>query len=289
MRITCGGGGANLEFAQVNSPQLVLEPALEARRLLLVDLDERQATYGPHGRIGADRGRDDRQPVAREHQQSRDLDPARIVVEARQRRADRLGHVEQPGAEPHEQQHGEDEEERSGIDFAAELAALWPPASIPVLRDGEHVLGETSIIIEHIAGARLVPSLEARKWDRLCDNYVADSVQAIVADTFEERSDERAVARALGRLDMAYGMLETQLAANELLAGDEFTIADCAAAPALFYALAIHPWDEDAHRQLTRYYRALARRPSFSKVIEDARPYRHLFPLPWPADFDRYH
>lgn len=84
-------------------------------------------------------------------------------------------------------------------------------------------------------------------------------------------------------------MLETRLAAREFLVGDTFTIADCAAAPGLFYALAIHPWDEDAHPQLTGYYRALARRPSFAKVIANARPYRHLFPLPWPADFDRYH
>src|SRR3954471_11855155 len=70
----------------------------------------------------------------------------------------------------------------------AELAELWPPASIPVLRDGDQIIGETSIIIEHVAGARLVPSLEARKWDRICDEYVSDSVQAIVADTFLERS-----------------------------------------------------------------------------------------------------
>jgi glutathione S-transferase len=171
----------------------------------------------------------------------------------------------------------------------AELAALWPPASIPVLRDGDQVIGETSIIIEYVAGARLVPSLEARKWDRLCDQYIADAVQAIVSDTIEERFDERAVARAQGRLNMAYEMIEAQLVANDFLAGDRFTIADCAAAPSLFYALAIHPWDEVTHPRLTRYYRALAQRPSFAKVIADARPYRHLFPLPWPADFDRYH
>jgi glutathione S-transferase len=170
-----------------------------------------------------------------------------------------------------------------------ELAKFWPPASIPVLRDGNQVIGETSIIIEHIAGGRLVPSLEARLWDRLCDQYISNAVQAIVFDAIEERFDERAVAQARGRFDMAYGMLETQLATNELLAGETFTIADCAAAPGLFYALAIHPWDENTHPQLTRYYRALAQRPSYAKVIADARPYRHLFPLPWPADFDRYH
>ena len=171
----------------------------------------------------------------------------------------------------------------------AQLAQLWPPASIPVLRDGNEVIGETSIIIEHVAGARLVPSLEARKWDRLCDQYISDAVQAIVFDALAEHSDESAVSRARGRLEMAYGMLETQLAENEFLAGDAFTIADCAAAPGLFYALSIQSWDEHHHPQLTRYYRALARRPCFAKVIADARPYRHLFPLPWPTDFDRYH
>ena len=171
----------------------------------------------------------------------------------------------------------------------AELAELWPPASIPVLRDGDQIIGETSIIIEHVAGADLVPSLEARKWDRLCDQYISDAVQSIVSDTIEKRFDGRTVAQARGRLDMAYGMAEVQLTRRAFLAGDTFTIADCAAAPGLFYALAIHPWIEDTHPQLTRYYRALADRPSFAKVIEDARPYRHLFPLPWPPDFDRYH
>jgi glutathione S-transferase len=171
----------------------------------------------------------------------------------------------------------------------ADLAELWPPASIPVLRDGNQVIGETSIIIEHVAGARLVPSLEARLWDRVCDQYISDAVQAIVSDTIEERFDDRVVQRERERLEMAYGMLEAQLATHEFLAGDTFTIADCAAAPGLFYALAIHPWDEGAQRQLTRYYRALAQRPSFAKVIANARPYRHLFPLPWPTDFDRYH
>jgi len=171
----------------------------------------------------------------------------------------------------------------------AELAKLWPPASIPVLCDGDRIVGETSIIIEHVAGDKLVPSLEARLWDRICDQYVSDSVQAIVADTIEQRFDERAVGQARGRVEMVYEMLESQLDEHEFLAGDAFTIADCAAGPGLFYALAIHPWVAGAHPGLTGYYRRLAQRPSFAKVIADARPYRNLFPLPWPADFDRYH
>jgi glutathione S-transferase len=170
-----------------------------------------------------------------------------------------------------------------------ELAKMWPPASIPLLRDGDQVIGESSIIIEYVAGADLVPSLEARKWDRLCDQYVSGPVQLIVANALQESSDENAIARAAAQLDMAYGMLEDQLAKNEFLAGDAFTIADCAAAPALFYALAIHPWSDSDNPNLTRYYRALARRPSYAKVIEDARSYRQLFPLGWPEDFDRYH
>lgn len=83
-------------------------------------------------------------------------------------------------------------------------------------------------------------------------------------------------------------MLERQPAVNEFRAGDTFTIADCAAAPGLLYVLAIHAWDEGTHPQLTRYHCALVHRLSFANVIADARPYRHLFPLPWPADFDRY-
>ena len=171
----------------------------------------------------------------------------------------------------------------------ADLAELWPPASIPVLRDGGRVIGESSIIIEHVAGTRLVPSLQARLWDRVSDQYVSGAVQAIVSDTLEERFDERAVQRARERLDTACAMFEAQLAEHEFLAGDTFTIADCAAAPGLFYTLAVGPWHEETYPRLTRYYRALAQRPSFAKVIAATGPYRHLFPLPWPADFDRYH
>src|ERR1700726_4589756 len=74
-----------------------------------------------------------------------------------------------------------------------ELAELWPPASIPVLRDGDQVIGETSIIVEPVAGLQLVPSGEASMWDRLCDQYTPDAVQALVFDTIEERFDQRAV------------------------------------------------------------------------------------------------
>src|SRR5436309_14804042 len=88
----------------------------------------------------------------------------------------------------------------------AELAKLWPPASIPVLRDGDEVIGESSIIIEHVAGARLEPSLEARKWAGVCDQYVSNEAQTDGLDTIKERFTQRTVAQARGPLDMACGM-----------------------------------------------------------------------------------
>jgi glutathione S-transferase len=191
-----------------------------------------------------------------------------------------------------------------GADFSREqLAELWPMASIPVLRDdaADRVVGETSIIIEYLDGLEadaptLIPAnreeaLEARGWDRFCDGYVSDSVQAIVGEQLKPaaRRDPENAVEATRTLDKAYGVLESALADRPWLAGSAFTIADCAAAPGLFYALAVDAWDEGAHPNLTRYYRDLAARPSYARVIEEARPYRDLFPLPWPEDFDRYH
>jgi glutathione S-transferase len=189
-------------------------------------------------------------------------------------------------------------------DFSrAELAELWPPASIPVLvdSDDDRVVPETSIIIEYLdrfesGQPRLIPTdpdlaLEARHWDRFCDGHVAGPVQTIVFEALKpsERRDPEGEAGARGELDTAYAVLDDQLADRPWLAGDEFSIADCAAAPALFYAFVPHPWDEGRHPNLTRYYRELARRPSYARVIEEARPYRELYPLPWPEDVDKYH
>jgi glutathione S-transferase len=182
-----------------------------------------------------------------------------------------------------------------------ELAELWPIASIPLLRDGDRVVAETSIIIEYLdgldaAGPRLIPqdpeqALQARFWDRFCDAYISDAVQAIVFNALkpDERKDPEAVDAARATFATAYEMLEARLDESEWLAGGEFSIAECAAAPGLFYAWALVPWSEADHSNLTQYYRRLAARPSYARVIEDARPYRDLFPLPWPEDIDRHH
>lgn len=113
-------------------------------------------------------------------------------------------------------------------------------------------------------------------------------MQKIVGDSLrpEGRHDPEGVVEARGTLDTAYGVLDAQLADRPWAAGATFTIADCAAAPTLFYTRAVHRWDHDAHPNITRYYRELIARPSVARVIDEARPWRDIFPLPWPADMD---
>lgn len=180
------------------------------------------------------------------------------------------------------------------------LAETWPLAKIPVLRDetAELMLPESTTIIEYLdglgaGGVGLIPTdavsaLQARFWDRFHDLYIANPMQKIVGDTLrpEGCGDPEGVTEARRTLDTAYPVLDAQLAGNAWTAGATFTMADCAAAPALFYARVVHRWDEEAQPNLTRYYRELVHRPSVARVIDEARPYRDLFPMSWPADVD---
>src|SRR5207302_4968815 len=121
-------------------------------------------------------------------------------------------------------------------------------------------------------------ALEARMLDRFFDNYVMTPMQKIVADFIRapEERDPRGIADAHALLDTAYGWLEGHLGGREWVAG-EFGLADCAAAPALFYADWVHPIS-DEHRQLRQYRARLLARPSFARAVDEARPYRVLFP-----------
>jgi glutathione S-transferase len=163
---------------------------------------------------------------------------------------------------------------------------LWPLGTIPVLVDGDLMLPESTSIIEHVDDGRLTADPAARLWDRLGDNHLDRPMQKIVIDHLRPagRGDPQGVEDARAQLDTAYGVFESRLAGRAWLAGDAFTIADCAAAPALFYCRAVHPWGADA--ELTRYFHALLERPSFARVVEEARPYRAGFPPGWPDDFD---
>lgn len=109
-------------------------------------------------------------------------------------------------------------------------------------------------------------------------------MQKIVGDSLrpEGRGDPEGVAEARATLDRAYGLLDGRLARGAWLAGPAFTVADCAAAPALHYARVVHRWDEGGLASLTRYFGALTARPSVARVIDEARAYRDLFPQPWP-------
>jgi glutathione S-transferase len=187
-----------------------------------------------------------------------------------------------------------------GAEGREDLARLWPMAGIPVLRDDAAALTlpESTTIIEYLdglaaGGPALIPAgareaLEARLWDRIADQHLATPMQKIVGDQLrpEGREDPEGVAEARRVLDIAYGVLDERLDDRPWAGGDTFTVADCAAFPPLFYLRAIHRWDADVHANVTRYYRDLLARPSIDRVVEEARPYRELFPLPWPADQD---
>ncbi len=184
--------------------------------------------------------------------------------------------------------------ERRLVEDRAPLAQLWPPASIPVLVDGDLVLPESTTIIEQLDSygdaPPMIPSdpaaaLQARLWDRISDGYVMTPLQKIVGDSLrpEPDRDVYGVAEARTRLEQAYALLDGQLT-DTWLAGPDFTIADCAAAPALHYTWVVHRWDRAEHPRLTRYVERVMARPSVARVIDEAREYRVLFPLPWPDD-----
>jgi glutathione S-transferase len=179
-------------------------------------------------------------------------------------------------------------------DDRARLAELWPMASMPVLVDDASgmIVQQSTAIIEYLDGLgqpRLVPAdpgaaLQARLWDRISDAYVMTPMQKIVGDTLrpEGGRDPFGVEEARAALDRAYAMLDGHLSGRVWLAGAAFTLADCAAAPALYYARVVHRWDEERLPRLTRYFDDLVARSSVARVIDEARPYRALFPLPWP-------
>ena len=189
-----------------------------------------------------------------------------------------------------------------GAEGRAELGRVWPMASIPVLRDEDAnlTLPESTTIIEYLdtlaaSGPVLVPAdageaLQARLWDRFADQHLSTPMQKIVGDELrpEGHDDPDGVTDARGVLETAYDVLDARLAGRPWAGGASFTMADCATFPTLFYLRAIHRWDTDVHANITRYYRALLARPSIARVVEEARPFRDVFPLPWPADQDEF-
>jgi glutathione S-transferase len=174
-----------------------------------------------------------------------------------------------------------------------ELESLWPLKKFPVLKDGDTVVIESSVIIEylgshHAGPVRLIPenidsALSVRFMDRFFDNYVMTPMQKLVSDHMRaaDERDARGVADAKASLDVAYGWLEQHLARKHWAAGEAFTLADCAAAPALFYADWAHPID-DRFPQVRAYRARVLARPSVARTVDEARPHRKFFPMGAP-------
>ena len=168
---------------------------------------------------------------------------------------------------------------------------LWPLGKFPVLRDEarDRTVAEASIIIEYLGQQRAgrfrpIPAdpgdaLEVRLMDRLFDNYVMTPMQKIVADRLrpDDARDAHGVGEARILLGKAYAMLEERIGARQWAAGDDFTLADCAAAPALFYADKVEPM-RGGFPALAAYLDRLEARASFARVLEEKQPWWHMFP-----------
>jgi glutathione S-transferase len=166
--------------------------------------------------------------------------------------------------------------------------ALSPLGKMPALVDGGLALSESAIVIEHLAGrfpeAGLMPedpsaALEVRYWDRMFDLYLHSPMQRLVGYKLrpEGQGDPYGVAQARAELRTFYDLAETRMAGRTWAVGDSFTLADCAAAPALHYADRIAPLGE-TWPNLAAYLGRLRARPSFARVLRDAEPYAHMFP-----------
>ena len=176
---------------------------------------------------------------------------------------------------------------------AAQWLQRWPIRKFPLLVDGERQVAETSIIIEYLQLAypgpvRLLPAdplaaLDVRFLDRFFDLHVMDAAQHAVNGALTGDPVKRAdgLAISIEKLDRAYAWLETTLARRTWATGETFTLADCAAAPSLFYADWVHRIP-DANPVLRAYRTRLLARPAIAAIVDDARRYRHYFPLGAP-------
>jgi glutathione S-transferase len=173
----------------------------------------------------------------------------------------------------------------------AALLKLWPVGKFPVLRDDERnvTVPESTVIIEyldrHYPGAtHLIPSeaeaaRQTRLRDRFYDLHVHEPMQKIVGDRLrpEGRKDPHGVGEAKSRLKTSLGMIDSEMASRVWAMGEAFSLADCAAAPPLFYANEVMPFG-DTHPNVAAYLKRLKARPSYARVLKEAEPYFAMFP-----------
>jgi glutathione S-transferase len=176
-------------------------------------------------------------------------------------------------------------------DGRTDYLKLWPIGKMPVLRDEarNRTIPETSIVIEYLqrfypGRTVFVPddveqALEVRLRDRFFDLYVNDPMQKMVGDKLRAtgQSDPVGVERAKALLETAYGLIDKEMAAKPWACGETFSMADCAAAPALFYAEKMHPF-RDQYPNASAYFDRLLQRPSYARALREAEPYMKMFP-----------
>ena len=179
----------------------------------------------------------------------------------------------------------------SNANERAALLTLWPIGKFPVLRDDarNQTLPESTIIIEYLdrhypGHTRFLPAdadlaLQTRLSDRFYDLYVHEPMQKIVGDRIRPQGerDPHVVEEARARLKTSYGMIDREMATRTWAIGDAFSLADCAAAPALFYANEVFPIGEE-QVNARAYFDRLKARPSYARVLKEAQPYFSMFP-----------
>lgn len=173
-----------------------------------------------------------------------------------------------------------------------ELKSLWPMARFPVLRDASRgvTVPESSIIIEYLArhypgAVKLIPddadrAIQVRLADRFFDNYLHTPMQKFASDRLRpaDKRDPYGLEEAGALYRRALDQLEPQLAGRSWALGDEFTLADCAAAPALFYGNRFYGPFRETHPRAMAYLDRLMGRPSYARALREAEPYMHLLP-----------
>ena len=173
----------------------------------------------------------------------------------------------------------------------AALLKLWPIGKFPVLRDDarNQTVPETSVIIEYLdryypGRTKFIPddpdlALQTRLRDRFYDLYVHLPMQKIMRDRLRpgDKQDPHGVAEARAQLQTSYGMIEQQMSGGGWAMGGDFSLADCAALPALFYGCMVEPLG-DNNKNVTAYFERLKARPSVARVMKEAEPYFKMVP-----------
>jgi glutathione S-transferase len=173
---------------------------------------------------------------------------------------------------------------------AAAFKKMWPCGQFPVLQDGGETIPESSIIIEyldrrHPGKTRFIPedpelARQVRFKDRFYDLHLHVHMQKVVGDRMrpEGKKDPHGVEQAKARISVSLDMIDAEMADRTWAMGDAFTLADCAAAPPLFYINKVFPLAE-RHKNAARYLDRLLKRPSYARAIEEAKPYFSMFPI----------